>query len=217
MSNLRRLLSRDIVLSEIWGNSKPLPRFEKKMIVKQPHLTELMSSLDSSLYFKKEEYVVKTQYFDTLDYEFLNEKNEGEVEKCKVRIRSYDCDPRSFLENKSKYGESGKKYRREFSTHREAQSYIKESPILSSLQETLYVEYKRTAYIFDSFNEKYRVTLDQGLTYFPPNREFSIQDDIIIFEIKFSEVGREQTRLRNMLSFYEEAVSKYSRGVRCIK
>jgi len=102
-----------------------LIRIERKYIIcfeQYLQLKPLIASLlsrDKYLSNKKIKYPVLSQYFDTKNFEFYNDKINGEFEHIKFRLRSYSDNlaDSGFLEIKHKITNKQRKYRFKVDPH----------------------------------------------------------------------------------------------------
>ncbi|MCB0805594.1 MAG: polyphosphate polymerase domain-containing protein [Bacteroidales bacterium] len=171
-------------------------RFEFKYIVAERYLDELRNSVRPFVEVdpfadaeEKNEYTVRSIYFDTPNFDYYYEKIDGIKNRKKLRIRGYDDVEKNntvFLEIKRKYDVPIKKYRAPVNFE-DAQDIFKKSainghvlnqlPIIEgyanskrfffqmysrNLRPTVLVVYDREAY-YSKFDRTVRLTFDKRL------------------------------------------------------
>ena len=193
-----------------------IKRKEIKYLVPVEKINYLKSIFDNILerdkYGKNGTYVVRTQYYDTLEEDDLFDNLSGIIEKKKIRLRTYFEDESTFkLEYKYKYNTDSTKYSliitRDEAVLMENHKYDfllnKKSELALffyyKLLEGCYrpktiVEYNRLAYIYPvsrvriTFDTNVRATaypyglFDERLNTFP-----IVSPDIGVLEVKYNE------------------------------
>jgi SPX domain protein involved in polyphosphate accumulation len=178
--------------------------------------------------------IVNNVYFDDLDFSFFKENVEGDSRRRKVRIRWYNKAINStapaVLEVKTKTSQVGSKIHfplEEFdlanlSDTKKVDEWLRSSMSLprlidkfGSLRPTLINRYKRSYFI--SFDEKFRITVDDNLEFFRPEGPMqqtcvsSWEDQSIIVELKYA--IEDDTLARNISNNFPFRLSKMSKYV----
>lgn len=193
-----------------------IKRKEIKYLVPVEKINYLKSIFDNILerdkYGKNGTYVVRTQYYDTLEEDDLFDNLSGIIEKKKIRLRTYFEDESTFkLEYKYKYNTDSTKYSliitrdeaKQMENHKYDFLLNKKSELALffyyKLLEGCYrpktiVEYNRLAYIYPvsrvriTFDTNVRATaypyglFDERLNTFP-----IVSPDIGVLEVKYDE------------------------------
>ena len=193
-----------------------IKRKEIKYLVPVEKINYLKSIFDNILerdkYGKNGTYVVRTQYYDTLEEDDLFDNLSGIIEKKKIRLRTYFEDESTFkLEYKYKYNTDSTKYSliitrdeaKQMENHKYDFLLNKKSELALffyyKLLEGCYrpktiVEYNRLAYIYPvsrvriTFDTNVRATaypyglFDERLNTFP-----IVSPDIGVLEVKYNE------------------------------
>lgn len=162
-------------------------------------------------------YDITSLYLDSPDLRLFHETEDGQLNRIKLRIRSYDEDPESpvFMEIKRRFNSLVLKGRTRISTDAMASILSGGAPDASSLPEiqqanyqeflgwiarwlaqpTIWVRYRREAYV-GIFNQDVRITMDRNLVCAPPTGGFGltrpsawlpVEDRRVVLEIKFDE------------------------------
>ena len=193
-----------------------IKRKEIKYLVPVEKINYLKSIFDNILerdkYGKNGTYVVRTQYYDTLEEDDLFDNLSGIIEKKKIRLRTYFEDESTFkLEYKYKYNTDSTKYSliitrdeaKQMENHKYDFLLNKKSELALffyyKLLEGCYrpktiVEYNRLAYIYPvsrvriTFDTNVRATaypyglFEERLNTFP-----IISPDLGVLEVKYNE------------------------------
>ncbi len=193
-----------------------IKRKEIKYLVPVEKINYLKSIFDNILerdqYGKNGTYVVRTQYYDTLEEDDLFDNLSGIIEKKKIRLRTYFEDESTFkLEYKYKYNTDSTKYSliitrdeaKQMENHKYDFLLNKKSELALffyyKLLEGCYrpktiVEYNRLAYVYPvsrvriTFDTNVRATaypyglFDERLNTFP-----IVSPDIGVLEVKYNE------------------------------
>lgn len=193
-----------------------IKRKEIKYLVPVEKINYLKSIFDNILerdkYGKNGTYVVRTQYYDTLEEDDLFDNLSGIIEKKKIRLRTYFEDESTFkLEYKYKYNTDSTKYSliitrdeaKQMENHKYDFLLNKKSELALffyyKLLEGCYrpktiVEYNRLAYIYPvsrvriTFDTNVRATaypyglFDERLNTFP-----IVSPNIGVLEVKYNE------------------------------
>lgn len=216
-----------------------LSRFERKFVVQNMHYPEIVQqvrnnrSAFSLLYHPR---YINNIYFDTNDMDFFTDNVSGKGSRKKARIRWYGDlmgnISKPVLEFKMREGMVGNKLSfplkpfildDDFSGEYILGIFqLSELPdwammVMSMLRPALLNRYHRRYFI--SFNNNFRLTIDDGLTYFGIghglNRfmEKHICDDVIV-ELKYDNVhdGKDAAHVTNSLPFRLSKSSKYVNG-----
>lgn len=215
-------------------------RNEIKYIIPYEKALKMSGILDQILqrdsYGEEGRYIVRSQYYDSLDDQDLFDNLQGVMEKRKIRLRIYAPDTEKVkLEYKCKSNTSGRKLSmtitREEARQMEQSQYdwlLKREEELASflyvkMERSIYmpktiVEYNRLAYTSPVSNV--RITFDTNLRgtqtpyglfeYHPPYLPL-LNDELAVMEVKFDHFLPEPIRhIIDGLNSVAEANSKYS-------
>ena len=218
-------------------------RFERKFIIPErlTHSIEEViksnSALMSKIFYPR---FVNNIYFDNPSFRFYFENIEGVCERMKMRIRWYgnlkDRIKKPVLELKQKHGLTGTKnffrmpsfnlsdiYQPGFlsSLFQKANLDMRKKNLMLNLKPTLINRYQRKYFL--SFDQKFRLTIDDHLEYFPvssPEQLSSggLKDSLnMIMELKYSPIYQlESANITQEFPFRVIKNSKYVRGVQII-
>ncbi|MDX2470397.1 MAG: polyphosphate polymerase domain-containing protein [SAR324 cluster bacterium] len=218
-------------------------RFERKFIIPRQatHSIEEVvknnSALMSEVFYPR---YVNNIYFDNPRFQIFHENIDGVSERIKARIRWYgDLEGRiekPVLEFKQKHGLTGSKtsfvlssfdlsdiYQPGFldSLFKESNLDQKRKELMLSLKPTLINRYQRKYFL--SFNQRFRITLDHKLQYFPVHStgqlsQRGFDDEVsMILELKYdSEFQSESIAITQEFPFRVIKNSKYVRGVQTL-
>lgn len=214
-------------------------RFERKFVVQDMHYPEIIqqvknnSSSFSSLFYPR---YINNIYFDTNDLDFFFDNISGKGSRKKARIRWYDNlfgqISKPVLEFKMREGMVGNKLSYPLSPFTLDETFsgkvisdvIRNSDlpdrvksIMLMLKPSLLNRYHRQYFI--SFDRKFRITVDDELTYYGLNNstnnylEKHTSEDIIV-ELKYDHKydGKEAAYVTNELPFRLTKSSKYVNG-----
>lgn len=215
-------------------------RNEIKYIIPYEKALKMSGILDQILqrdsYGEEGRYIVRSQYYDSLDDQDLFDNLQGVMEKRKIRLRIYAPDTEKVkLEYKCKSNTSGRKLSmtitREEARQMEQSQYdwlLKREEELASflyvkMERSIYmpktiVEYNRLAYTSPVSNV--RITFDTNLRgtqtpyglfeYHPPYLPL-LNDELAVMEVKFDHFLPEPIRhIIDGINSVAEANSKYS-------
>ena len=218
-------------------------RFERKFIIPEllTHSIEEFiksnSALMRKIYYPR---FINNIYFDNPGFQFYFENIDGISERMKMRIRWYGKMngeiEKPVLELKQKNGLTGSKsfftipsfnindiYHPGFlsSLFQKSNLDLRKKTLMLSLKPTLINRYQRKYFL--SFDQKFRVTLDDNLAYFPvsfPEQLSSggIKDTLsMIMELKYEPIYQfESANITQEFPFRVVKNSKYVRGVQII-
>lgn len=185
----------------------------------------------------KGSYLIRSVYFDDVDYSAYNEKISGVKERTKYRLRYYDLDESViFFERKSKDGDMTGKDSVKI-TRAEAQALLDgtftaadtDSPLLkefsrlrrSGYRPVVIVDYDRYAFTYPV--ENVRVTLDTAVRTCPYQTDFFgkrlltvpvLDDGLDVLEVKYDQfLPAPVAAVLEGVPKRREAVSKY---VKCL-
>lgn len=214
-------------------------RFERKFVVQDMHYPDIIqqirnnSSSFSSLFYPR---YINNIYFDTNDLDFFFDNISGKGSRKKARIRWYDDlfgnISKPVLEFKMREGMVGNKLSYPLSPFTLDNNFSgkviadmlhnsdlpdRVMNIMLMLKPSLLNRYHRQ--YFMSFDKKFRITVDDQLTYYGLNNstnnllEKHVSDDIIV-ELKYDHVydGKEAAYVTNELPFRLTKSSKYVNG-----
>ena len=218
-------------------------RFERKFIIPErlTHSIEEVIKSNSAL-MRKIFYprFINNIYFDNPGFQFYFENIDGVCERMKMRIRWYGNMKgeikKPVLELKQKNGLTGSKcffkmpsfnlndiYHPGFlsSLFKKTNLDMRKKNLILSLKPTLINRYQRKYFL--SFDQKFRVTLDDHLKYFPvssPEQLSSggLKDNLnMIMELKYAPIYQfESANITQEFPFRVVKNSKYVRGVQII-
>lgn len=217
-------------------------RYERKFLIKDMSFEEVDLIIKRNYFnFQKRfsDRYVNNIYFDNYNLDNFKDNIEGNTNRKKVRIRWYGSHTGRInnpkLEVKIKKGEIGYKevinlkpfefnsnYNINTDILRRELRGISKSSIIDNLYPTLVNRYKRRYY--ESFNRKFRITLDKKLEYFSfINGNISLfqnyKDNLsIVLELKYSlEAAKSANKVSNQFPFRITKSSKYVNGIEQIK
>ena len=218
-------------------------RFERKFIIPErlTHSIEEVIKSNSAL-MRKIFYprFVNNIYFDNQSFRFYFENIDGVCERMKMRIRWYgnlkDRIKKPVLELKQKHGLTGTKsffrmpsfnlsdiYQPGFlsSLFQKANLDMRKKNLILSLKPTLINRYQRKYFL--SFDQKFRLTIDDHLEYFPVSSPEQISSGGLkdslnkIMELKYSPIYQlESANITQEFPFRVIKNSKYVRGIQII-
>ena len=218
-------------------------RFERKFIIPErlTHSIEEVIKLNSAL-MRKIFYprFVNNIYFDNPSFRFYFENIDGVCERMKMRIRWYgnlkDRIKKPVLELKQKHGLTGTKsffrmpsfnlsdiYQPGFlsSLFQKTNLDMRKKNLILSLKPTLINRYQRKYFL--SIDQKFRLTLDDRLEYFPISSpellsSRGLKDSLsMILELKYAPLYQlESANITQEFPFRVIKNSKYVRGVQII-
>ncbi len=202
-------------------------RYERKFIIEQSRLNDLLSSLYSSSYNEKySERRINNIYYDDYNFSAVSENLDGLSERKKYRVRWYG----EIYEKSNKVLEI--KVKNEFLNHKiniklgpiqlnnltqivsfnkeviqSLNSQKKHYNLLLGKRPTLFNSYKRR--YFENNQSDIRITIDQDLSFFSPITKLNLKEKNIIIEAKFNkDVNFSNTFKHLSLTRY----SKYVKG-----
>ena len=203
-------------------------RYERKYILENNQLYDLISHLHKSNYLKVfEERIINNIYFDTKDFKAVTENIDGLSNREKVRVRWYgrpfDSSKKTleikikneFLNRKNSF-DLGISQLKNFSSIIEFKTILKlkksrfESLYytkLSMLEPTLFNSYKRN-YFFNPINQT-RITIDKDLYFFSPITGVKYFEKYCIVEAKFE---KNKDFINNFNNLVLTRYSKYAKG-----
>ena len=218
-------------------------RFERKFIIPERlthSIEEVVKSNSALMRIIFPPRFINNIYFDNSRFKFFFENIDGVSERMKTRIRWYGNlkgkIKKPVLEFKQKHGLTGSKtsidlpsfdlkdiYRPGFLTSLFQNSNLdmRKKDLMLSLKPSLINRYQRKYFL--SFDQKFRVTLDQHLKYYPvssPEQLSScgLKDSLsMIMELKYSPIYQlESNNITQEFPFRVIKNSKYVRGIQII-
>ena len=159
---------------------------------------------------------IQSIYFDTIDYDFFTDSEEGQTPRKKVRLRSYNEEQTYSLE--IKYANS---YYREkivlsnfLYTKENFLKKMKELNINELIHPKLTVTYERYYY----FSPIGRITIDKNIYFQKINNFFKansgiVKDNKTILEVKIQKEKFDKHEVLKCFNFKESRNSKYCNGV----
>ena len=163
---------------------------------------------------------IQSIYFDTIDYDFFTDSEEGQTPRKKVRLRSYNEEQTYSLE--IKYANS---YYREkivlsnfLYSNENFLKKMKELNINELIHPKLTVTYERYYY----FSPIGRITIDKNIYFQKINNFFKINSGIVkdnktILEVKIQKEKFDKHEVLKCFNFKESRNSKYCNGVNLLK
>ncbi len=192
-------------------------RIEEKLYIKYEHLIDfkqfLIKRLAKQLYQPR---LIKSLYFDNLNFDMYNDSIEGVVPRKKIRIREYPSgdDKNFYLEIKSSSVEGRFKTRTIIDNKKVA--YHKKAGFFDSQYGTclpnFYVSYEREYSIIDDV----RISIDKNLIYESYRTNNVYNDSNSIVEIKTS-IKKNLDDLIELFPFQRIRFSKYCFAVDSLK
>ena len=192
-------------------------RIEEKLYIKSEHLIDfkqfLIKHSAKQLYQPR---LIKSLYFDNLNFHMYNDSIEGVVPRKKIRIREYPSgdDKNFYLEIKSSSVEGRFKIRTIVDNKKVA--YYKKAGVFDNQYGTclpnFYVSYEREYSIVDDV----RISIDKNLVYKSYRTSNVYNDSNSIVEIKTS-VKKNLDDLIELFPFQRIRFSKYCFAVDSLK
>jgi SPX domain protein involved in polyphosphate accumulation len=218
-------------------------RFEKKFIIPErltPSIEEVVKSNSALMRKIFCPRFINNIYFDNSRFKFFFENIDGVSERMKTRIRWYGNlkgrIKKPVLEFKQKHGLTGSKtsialpsfdlkdiYHPGFlrSLFKNSNLDMRKKELMLSLTPSLINRYQRKYFL--SFDQKFRVTLDNHLKYYPvssPEQLSScgLKDSLsMIMELKYSPIYQlESNNITQEFPFRVIKNSKYVRGIQIV-
>ena len=218
-------------------------RFERKFIIPESFTHSIEEVIKSNSALMRKIYYprfINNIYFDNPKFQFFFENIDGVCERMKMRIRWYGNlkgrIKKPVLELKQKNGLTGTKsfftmpcfnlndiYQPGFlsSVFQKTDFDMRKKNLMLSLKPTLINRYQRKYFL--SFDQKFRVTLDDHLKYFPvssPEQLSSrgLKDSLsMIMELKYAPIYQpESANITQEFPFRVIKNSKYVRGVQIL-
>ena len=192
-------------------------RIEEKLYIKSEHLIDFKQFLvENSAKQLHQPRLIKSLYFDNLNFNMYNDSIEGIVPRKKIRIREYPSgdDKNFYLEIKSSSVEGRFKTRTIVDNRKVA--YYKKVGVFDSQYGTclpnFYVSYEREYSIIDDV----RISIDKNLVYESYRTNNVYNDSKSIVEIKTS-IKKNSDDLTNLFPFQRIRFSKYCFAVDNLK
>ena len=218
-------------------------RFERKFIIPFRLTYSIEEVLKSNSALMRKIFCprfINNIYFDNSRFQFFFENMDGVSERMKTRIRWYGNlkgkIKKPVLEFKQKHGLTGSKtsialpsfdlkdiYCQSFlySLFKKSNLDMRKKDLMLSLKPTLINRYQRKYFL--SFDQKFRITLDHQLKYYPvssPEQLSScgLKDSLsMIMELKYSPIYQlESNHISQEFPFRVIKNSKYDRGIQII-
>ena len=218
-------------------------RFEKKFIIPDRLIPSIEGIVKSNSALMRKNFCprfINNIYFDNSRFKFFFENIDGVSERMKTRIRWYGNlkgkIKKPVLEFKQKHGLTGSKtsialpsfdlkdiYHPGFlrSLFQNSNLDMRKKELMLSLTPSLINRYQRKYFL--SFDQKFRVTLDHHLKYYPvssPEQLSScgLKDSLsMIMELKYSPIYQlESNNITQEFPFRVIKNSKYVRGIQII-
>ena len=191
-------------------------RIENKLFISPDNLGQFKEFLSKKLAKKiYNSRIIKSLYFDNLNFDMYNDSIEGVVPRKKIRIREYPetDDKKFYLEVKHSSVEGRFKTRKVI--EKEKIEFFKKAGFFDDRYGTClpnyYVTYDREYLLMNDV----RISIDTNLLYqdFKSNLEYD--DKNCIVELKTS-INKDQDELINDFPFQRIRFSKYCYAVECL-
>ena len=192
-------------------------RIEEKLYIKSEHLIDfkqfLIKRSAKQLYQPR---LIKSLYFDNLNFHMYNDSIEGVVPRKKIRIREYPNtnDKNFYLEIKHSSVEG--RFKTRTIVNNKKVDYFKKAGVFDSQYGTclpnFYVSYEREYSIVDDV----RISIDRNLLYKSFRTNNFYKDENCIVEIKTS-IKKNSDDLINLFPFQRIRFSKYCFAVDNLK
>ena len=162
------------------------------------------------------ERIINSIYFDTNDYKFFYQSEEGITPRFKVRIRYYNFDKQISYEIKTTHDYHRSKIVEKQNRHTKKfmENFLNKNKIQIKLYPKLLVKYKR-----NYFKSEYgRITLDREIKYQKVNYKMeNIGSEFLensnVLELKHNESQIDKNKLLNYIGCPETRNSKYCNGI----
>ena len=192
-------------------------RIEEKLYIKSEHLIDFKQFLvENSAKQLHQPRLIKSLYFDNLNFNMYNDSIEGIVPRKKIRIREYPSgdDKNFYLEIKSSSVEGRFKTRKILDNKK--LDYYKKAGVFDSQYgvclPNFYVSYEREYSIIDDV----RISIDKNLVYESYRTNNVYNDSKSIVEIKTS-IKKNLDDLIELFPFQRIRFSKYCFAVESLK
>ena len=193
-------------------------RYEIKFDISGHRSEEIIKSYNLLQLYPKRK--IKSIYFDTINYDYFIDSEEGQTPRKKVRIRSYDNNKIYSLEFKYTEFYHRKKIVINNFVYNNYNFFkkIRENNIKELLHPKLSVVYTRE-YYQSSIG---RVTIDKNILYQKVNNNFKETSDIrnekkTILEVKVQKDFFDKQKILKFFRFKEARNSKYCNGINLFK
>ena len=186
-------------------------RIEEKIIINNNENDFIQYNKAKKIY---KDRIVKSIYFDNLNYKIFNDSEEGVVPRKKIRIRNYNDSEINLLEIKISSTE-GRYKKSEKISDNQTKEIIKNGYFdyeYGLCNPLLIVEYTRSYYQLFSR----RLTLDSNIKYINFNNKLKKFEPKKILEIKTTFYDN-RDELDNLFPFRRSRFSKYSEGFKALK
>lgn len=189
-----------------------MKRHEIKFIIQDKDLLKLKKRFHLETLYKPR--IIKTLYFDTYNFKFFRQSEEGLTPRLKVRMRGYNDGGINNFEIKKTNS-----YHREKITVKNFEyslpklnKLIKNYDIFENLSEKLLVVYNRHYFFIKKIG---RITIDENIRFFTPKSNyklpFRIKDKVL--EVKIEKNIIDKFDVEKKINLRESRFSKYCSGV----
>lgn len=202
-------------------------RYERKMHFTNLSADQLQTIIKLNSYGFKEIYStrqVNSLYYDTQSFDSFFDNELNAVNRAKVRIRWYgssllQSENNANLEIKIKQGSTGDKIVQSAMGVLDGERFEDAEDaylnyVLTKMQPVLLVSYQRQ--YFQSFDKKFRITLDSDVQYRKPNnllvQDCAYQDIGYVLEFKYSKTLDMQAK--KVIEQFPGRVTKFSKFAR---
>lgn len=190
-----------------------MKRFEKKFIVTKSTFDKTKKELRLKEIYPAR--IVKSIYYDTYDFKYFKQSEEGITPRIKIRRRGYNLDNLSNYEIKKTNNYFREKIVSKNQDHNNIifQNFLNQNKISDLLEEKILVTYKRFYFTCLKYN---RLTFDQNIQIFSLRNNYKIplRIDEQVLEIKIETNQLDPIFIEKNISLKESRFSKYCLGIR---
>lgn len=163
--------------------------------------------------FKIKKYQVSSSYYDTIDFQFFDAKDDGDLMKFKIRKRTYSYDPVGFFEVKQKESHLNRKKR--FKTLTQAWNFTlsQANSHLNTIcpSDVCNIVYNRSSF---KVSNDCHISIDTGITYKSNTGRIVRPDNhMAIIELKGVNFPQWLVQKLSLLGFKQTSFSKYADAV----
>tara|TARA_B110000014_G_scaffold202979_1_gene152968 strand:- start:282 stop:878 length:597 start_codon:yes stop_codon:yes gene_type:complete len=195
-----------------------MKRYEIKFDISEFKINKIVK--DYRLKKLHPERTVKSIYFDTINYNYFIESEEGQTPRKKIRIRSYNNKKIYSLEFKFTNAHHRKKIviNNFIYNYKNILNQLLKLNINDLIHPKLLVTYNRL-YFSSSIG---RVTIDKNINYQKVNSNLKTSSGVItdhktILEVKINEKNFDKYKVMKFFNFQESRNSKYCNGINLFK
>jgi len=162
------------------------------------------------------ERIIKSIYFDTINYSYFIDSEEGQTPRKKIRLRSYNLDKSQSLELKftNSYHREKIVINNFIFSNENISREVRKFNIYDLIQPKLLVSYTRQ-YFLSAIG---RITIDKNIKYQKVNNKLNtigapISDHKTILEVKTQKTNFDKSEILKFINLQESRNSKYCNGV----